>query len=348
MKGQHVHRGFMLIEPENELGKQLELLARLDDDEHVARYRAFENWHKHTQDIAGPFYLWTVEHLFRDNELIRGELRVGGERVDLRRISMPVNLLAGAKDRITPPGQVFALADAVATHPADVVQHTDRRRSPRPVHGPRGAARALAPDPRRRARAVALVTARDDPAAPAGPSTRPHTALREPITRNRGSGRRDDLRAPPRASALPRHSSPAAYRGATARRAPRIPPMSLVDKQHASEGESLSADGLTDIGPASTIAGLDDDEFAVLRQVGGHWSQALGGRQAWVRALPIDPGLHRFPSAPEPGVVAASRRSTSSGPRTLQRSWPRLHAGAGTSWSGARHRPGGGRHWVRR
>jgi poly(3-hydroxybutyrate) depolymerase len=121
MRGEDVHRGFMLIEPENELGKQFELLARLDDDEHVARYRAFENWHKHTQDLAGPFYLWTVEHLFRDNELIRGELRVGGERVDLRRISMPVNLLAGAKDRITPSGQVFALADAVATEPGEVI-----------------------------------------------------------------------------------------------------------------------------------------------------------------------------------------------------------------------------------
>ncbi len=124
MRGEDVHRGFMLIVPENELGKQFELLARLDDDEHVARYRAFENWHKHTHDIAGPFYLWTVEHLFRDDELIRGELRVGGERVDLRRISMPVNLLAGAKDRITPPGQVFALADVVATHRADVLRRT--------------------------------------------------------------------------------------------------------------------------------------------------------------------------------------------------------------------------------
>jgi len=34
---------------------------------------------------------------------------------------MPVNLLARAKDRITPPNQVFALADAVATKPADVI-----------------------------------------------------------------------------------------------------------------------------------------------------------------------------------------------------------------------------------
>jgi hypothetical protein len=37
---------------------------------------------------------------------------------------MPVNLLAGAKDRIRPPGQLFALVDAVATHPADVVRRT--------------------------------------------------------------------------------------------------------------------------------------------------------------------------------------------------------------------------------
>ena len=245
----------MLIEPENELGKQLELLARLDDDEHVARYRAFENWHKHTQDIAGPFYLWTVEHLFRDNELIRGELRVGGERVDLRRISMPVNLLAGAKDRITPPGQVFALADAVATHPADVVLTHDRRRSPRPVHGPRGAARALAPDPHRRTRAVALVTA-GTTRRPGRPSTRPHTALREPITRNRGSAVAMTAGAPARASTA-RHSSPGAERGAASRRDGTGFLPCHSSKERASEGESISADGLTDIGPASTIAGLD-------------------------------------------------------------------------------------------
>ena len=34
------------------------------------------------------------------------------------------NLLAGAKDRIKPPRQVFALADAVGTDPADVVRRT--------------------------------------------------------------------------------------------------------------------------------------------------------------------------------------------------------------------------------
>jgi poly(3-hydroxybutyrate) depolymerase len=124
MRGEDIHRGFLFVEPHNELAKQFELLAHLDDRERVTRYRAFEDWHKHTQDLPGRLYLWTVEHLFRDNELIRGELRVGGERVELGRIRVPVNLLAGAKDRITPPAQVFALADAVASHPRDVVRRT--------------------------------------------------------------------------------------------------------------------------------------------------------------------------------------------------------------------------------
>ncbi|MGH2967243.1 MAG: hypothetical protein ACRDMH_17935, partial [Solirubrobacterales bacterium] len=59
---------------------------------------------------------------------------------------------------------------------------------------------------------------------------------------------------------------------------------------------------MTDIGPGSTVAGLNEDELAVLRRVGGHWGQALGPRRRWANALPVDPGLHRFPRSLEPGA----------------------------------------------
>ena len=124
LKGEFLLGGFIVIKPENEVGKQLQLLAHVRDARHVERYRAFEDWFKHTQDIAGPFYLWLVEHLFRDNELIAGTLRIGDEAVDLGRIDCPVNLLAGATDHITPPEQVFALADAVATPATRITQRT--------------------------------------------------------------------------------------------------------------------------------------------------------------------------------------------------------------------------------
>jgi poly(3-hydroxybutyrate) depolymerase len=124
LKGEYLLGGFIVIKPENEVGKQLQLLANVRDPRHVERYRAFEDWFKHTQDIAGPFYLWLVEHLFRDNELITGALRIGEQPVDLARIACPVNLLAGATDHITPPEQVFALAGAVSTPAKRITRRT--------------------------------------------------------------------------------------------------------------------------------------------------------------------------------------------------------------------------------
>ena len=77
--------------------------------------------------------------------------------------------------------------------------------------------------------------------------------------------------------------------------------MSPVGRHGGSEGEGISAEEMTDVGPGSTVAGLDEEELAVLRRVGGHWGRALGPRRTWVRALPVDPGLHRFPRSLEPG-----------------------------------------------
>jgi poly(3-hydroxybutyrate) depolymerase len=124
LRGEHMLAGFIAIKPENEVARQMQLLANLDDPVHVERYREFEDWFKHTQAIPGAFYLWIVEHLFRDNELIAGELEVGGERVDLGRIECPLNLLAGAADHITPADQVFALADYASTPADDVMRDT--------------------------------------------------------------------------------------------------------------------------------------------------------------------------------------------------------------------------------
>ena len=82
---------------------------------YIARYAEFEDWFKHTQDIPGGFYLWIVEHLFRDNALISGSMRIRGEHVRLSNLDMPLQLLAGASDHITPPDQVFAIASLAST-----------------------------------------------------------------------------------------------------------------------------------------------------------------------------------------------------------------------------------------
>ncbi|MHB1836484.1 MAG: alpha/beta fold hydrolase, partial [Solirubrobacteraceae bacterium] len=124
LRGEHLLAGFIVINPDNEIGRQLQLLANLDDDAHVARYREFEDWFKHTQAIPGAFYLWIVEHLFRDNRLIAGDLELRGQAVQLARIGCPLQLLGGESDHITPPAQVFALADHASTPAAEVLFDT--------------------------------------------------------------------------------------------------------------------------------------------------------------------------------------------------------------------------------
>jgi poly(3-hydroxybutyrate) depolymerase len=121
LKGRYMLSGFIMIQPGAEISRQLELLCHLSDVKHVARYSEFEDWFKHTQDIPGDFYLWIVRRLFTDNALIAGELEVAGRKVALERLDMPLYLLAGATDHITPPDQVFALANYAST-PADQVR----------------------------------------------------------------------------------------------------------------------------------------------------------------------------------------------------------------------------------
>jgi poly(3-hydroxybutyrate) depolymerase len=124
MPGQRILDGFIAIKPENEVEKQLGLLAAIGDPKHRERYAEFEDWFKWTQDLPGRFYLWVVGELFRSNKLIDGELWVKGKRLDLADLSMPLFLLGGETDHITPPAQVFAAADAVSTPAKDIVKRT--------------------------------------------------------------------------------------------------------------------------------------------------------------------------------------------------------------------------------
>jgi len=124
LRGDHMLSAFIAMKPDNEIARQLQLLTSLDDPAQRERYREFEDWFTHTQAIPGPFYLWIVEQLFRDNALIAGKLEVRGEHVELGRIACPLNLLAGAADHITPPDQVFALADYATTPREQIVRET--------------------------------------------------------------------------------------------------------------------------------------------------------------------------------------------------------------------------------
>jgi hypothetical protein len=56
-----------------------------------------------------------MKDCYQENELIRGKLVVGGQRVDLGRITCPLLTITAARDWICPPESATALNDLVAS-----------------------------------------------------------------------------------------------------------------------------------------------------------------------------------------------------------------------------------------
>jgi poly(3-hydroxyalkanoate) synthetase len=115
LDGRMMVMGFNLMKPGQTTLRYLSLYRNIHDPEQSARFREMKNWYDFTQNIAGDFYLWIVQHLFRDNELILGKLVVGGRTVDMKQIKCPLFLVGGTRDHVTTPDQVFAMRQYVGT-----------------------------------------------------------------------------------------------------------------------------------------------------------------------------------------------------------------------------------------
>ena len=111
--------GFDLLRPyERFFGAYFALYQSIDDAEYCERYEAMRNWYRLNKDLAGPLYLEAVEYLFKKNLLAKNRLMIRERRVELDRIDCPIYLVAGSKDHITPPAQVFALATLATNAPS--------------------------------------------------------------------------------------------------------------------------------------------------------------------------------------------------------------------------------------
>ncbi|HII15973.1 MAG TPA: DUF3141 domain-containing protein [Nanoarchaeota archaeon] len=108
--------GFMMLNPVDRfITDYLDLFEHIDDEAFVTRARKFRAWYEYTQDIPGRFYLQVVKELFKENKLVKGGLEILGRKVNLGNITCPLHLIAGEKDDITLPEQVFAAEGYVSS-----------------------------------------------------------------------------------------------------------------------------------------------------------------------------------------------------------------------------------------
>ncbi|MBW3605541.1 MAG: class III poly(R)-hydroxyalkanoic acid synthase subunit PhaC [Actinobacteria bacterium] len=114
--GELVSLGFLMRSPfERNLVKYLGMLDVLDDRERLLSFLRMEKWIFDTPDVPGETYRQWMTDCYRGNKLIAGEMHIGGRRVDLHNVTMPVLNIYAERDDLIPPASSRPLGDHVGT-----------------------------------------------------------------------------------------------------------------------------------------------------------------------------------------------------------------------------------------
>lgn len=109
MRGEYIKGGFNNLRfLERYAGNYLLLWSKIDDPAFLKRFRRLYEWYNAPQHIPGAAYLRIVQALFKENRMVKGTLECRGQMVDLSQVEVPLYMIAGERDHITPAGQLFA------------------------------------------------------------------------------------------------------------------------------------------------------------------------------------------------------------------------------------------------
>jgi polyhydroxyalkanoate synthase len=107
---------FSMMTPVNALTKyNLGLFDVMDDEKKLLNFLRMEKWLADRPDHPGEAAKQWLKDLYQGNQLVKGEFKLGGQKVDLRRITMPVLNIFAEEDHIVPPKSSQALKARIGT-----------------------------------------------------------------------------------------------------------------------------------------------------------------------------------------------------------------------------------------
>jgi polyhydroxyalkanoate synthase subunit PhaC len=123
MPGEMIDYGAKALKPvENYVSSFVKLFDNVDDPRAVEAWHAMYTWVTDLVPLAGGAFRQLVEDLYRNNRLMRGELMIRGERVDVGRIRANLLNVIASGDHITPPCQSASIMSKVASSDKELLQ----------------------------------------------------------------------------------------------------------------------------------------------------------------------------------------------------------------------------------
>jgi polyhydroxyalkanoate synthase len=114
--GDFMNVGFLMLKPiQLMMDKYIGLVESAEDPATVYNFLRMEKWIFDSPDQAGETIRKFVNELYKKNKLVKGELEIGGRKVDLKKIDMPLLNIYAEQDHLVPPASSKPLAGLVSS-----------------------------------------------------------------------------------------------------------------------------------------------------------------------------------------------------------------------------------------
>jgi len=116
MPGDLMNFGFLLLNPARlMIDKYVGFSENMDNKGFVENFIRMEKWIFDSPDVPGETFRQFVKDCYHKNLLIQNKMEVGGQKVDLRKITMPLLNFYGMYDHLVPPGACELLTSKVGS-----------------------------------------------------------------------------------------------------------------------------------------------------------------------------------------------------------------------------------------
>jgi polyhydroxyalkanoate synthase subunit PhaC len=116
LPGDIMNMGFLLLNPARlMIDKYIGFFENMDNRGFVENFVRMEKWIFDSPDVPGETFRQFVKDFYHKNLLIQDKLEIGGKRVDLKRITMPLLNFYGQYDHLVPPEACNKLTQAVGS-----------------------------------------------------------------------------------------------------------------------------------------------------------------------------------------------------------------------------------------
>ncbi|MBF0259117.1 MAG: class III poly(R)-hydroxyalkanoic acid synthase subunit PhaC [Desulfamplus sp.] len=104
LSAEFMNLGFLMLNPARlMIDKYVGFMENMDNKSFVENFIRMEKWIFDSPDLPGEVFRQFIKDCYQENKLIQNRLEIGGKRVDLKNLTMPLLNIYGKFDHLVPP-----------------------------------------------------------------------------------------------------------------------------------------------------------------------------------------------------------------------------------------------------